>query len=1277
MNIRKVICLVLSLALMVSVSAPVTWAVEPQSGQSVTVPSGTDAPAQEQEGEPESDRAASQTQDCDCGENAPENLANHADSCPRKQYILGLIRAEGSGYKTAQAIYADWSGYDRDTQQDILNMTEVYCTTTYYELVELLNSQKPGTEQVVGDKTFCSDGPIVVQETAAEKAAQILVSHDFTAENTRAWFFDIHGEEEERTRISVSGILDTDANRSAVVIHLLDSVQAIRNATELGGIAWNYFTVADASQFPAETAAAKAVSGEENRVYYVTLLTDIAADGTISFETDSFSSFVFLVTFSYDGYTYDMSGGSSVYLSDLLRTLDLADRVGQVTDVIFSGERLLEVEKVQNDWRLTSRKSFHSAEFLTVFFQDGTSIQVKVTDTVVKYFLYGNDKWNDGTTEGWWVNRSDSTTKPYGTTTINTAPITTGDISDAADDKSDTIDMVLYARPQMAIRFTAGIGFPDGSFNLANSDAGAYKHDGKWEWVWSGDSNYILLENLEESTYFDITLTADGKSCQVRIYIIPNKNNGITKVADTVQGSDTYTVKTIPVTLYDYDGQTWNRYWSKQNSGYWYAFHGPSQGVTAQDGVTLPWNTGHLPNSGNLSQGVFQDRLVNNLPVFASTAQTDLFSKTTNTEMGKTVYNNVAFEFIYELETGYYTYSSNLNHAQYNSSTNTIELYDQSLSAQIGDVSTVMNAAAGFYPFVRIENALLNYAYSGMDWQGHLSDAYTSYSGQFSVDPVSTNDANSSVNMHYGIQIEADFYMPQDRLSQVDHKELVYEFTGDDDLWVFVDDQLVLDLGGAHTPVNGSINFTQQTVYLESYYPVTASGNTYTEGTPETGKTFTFAELGIEVMADQMHTLRVFYMERWSGESNCRMRFNLPIAPDNSVTVSKELTNQDGEPLSVTPDVDYTFALYYAKDTEDIVNQPDSAFQPLANAQYTIQGTNQTGCTNEQGEFTLKAGQTALFERIDRFTEVYAVEKDIEDGYIYTAHSVSVNREKATAYTLGSKTETKIIQRTGVLSFAFANRMLTQPLTISKEVVNGRDGLILKDQQFTFNLEFTRPILEKGQEIAAKDGKTVTDGGTFQLGHGESLTIPRVPVNMTFTFGEENPDPAHNSFDLPKYELTLVKCSEEPEDFKCYSCTVQNGGENKIQVINQQRFDLTISKTGISDQDHQEGDGEKQSTLYTVVGMANGKEIYRGQVAIAGNGSITIKGLPVGVYTVTEDTNWSWRYDPVDAPVQTPSITTPDVTVAYVNDREKDTWLSGDCYAENWWGRKKEQPGEA
>lgn len=168
MNIRKVICLVLSLALMVSVSAPVTWAVEPQSGQRVTVPSGTEAPAQEQEGEPESDQAASQTQDCDCGENAPENLANHADSCPRKQYILGLIRAEGSGYKTAQAIYADWSGYDRDTQQDILNMTEVYCTTTYYELVALIEKDEPETDV----------GEIAIGELAALEEAYCSVTED-------------------------------------------------------------------------------------------------------------------------------------------------------------------------------------------------------------------------------------------------------------------------------------------------------------------------------------------------------------------------------------------------------------------------------------------------------------------------------------------------------------------------------------------------------------------------------------------------------------------------------------------------------------------------------------------------------------------------------------------------------------------------------------------------------------------------------------------------------------------------------------------------------------------------------------------------------------------------------------------------------------------------------------------------------------------------------------------------------------------------------------------
>ena len=101
--------------------------------------------------------------------------------------------------------------------------------------------------------------------------------------------------------------------------------------------------------------------------------------------------------------------------------------------------------------------------------------------------------------------------------------------------------------------------------------------------------------------------------------------------------------------------------------------------------------------------------------------------------------------------------------------------------------------------------------------------------------------------------------------------------------------------------------------------------------------------------------------------------------------------------------------------------------------------------------------------------------------------------------------------------------------------------------------------------------------------------------------------------------------------------------------------DLTITKSGAEDID------ENQSFIFTVTGPDG----FNAKVVIQGNGSVTIKGLKVGTYTVTEDTDWSWRYTPQNRTQSielNPAVTN---TVTFVNTRSKGKWLGGDAYKPN------------
>lgn len=102
--------------------------------------------------------------------------------------------------------------------------------------------------------------------------------------------------------------------------------------------------------------------------------------------------------------------------------------------------------------------------------------------------------------------------------------------------------------------------------------------------------------------------------------------------------------------------------------------------------------------------------------------------------------------------------------------------------------------------------------------------------------------------------------------------------------------------------------------------------------------------------------------------------------------------------------------------------------------------------------------------------------------------------------------------------------------------------------------------------------------------------------------------------------------------------------------------DLTITKVA-SDVAADPG----QSFLFTITGPNN----YKNEVIIVGNGSVTIKDLQIGEYTVTEDTSWSWRYTPKENGKSIALVANQKNEVVIENERTDDKWLDGNTHAEN------------
>lgn len=132
----------------------------------------------------------------------------------------------------------------------------------------------------------------------------------------------------------------------------------------------------------------------------------------------------------------------------------------------------------------------------------------------------------------------------------------------------------------------------------------------------------------------------------------------------------------------------------------------------------------------------------------------------------------------------------------------------------------------------------------------------------------------------FGMNLGAEFYMPKD--GKVNNQDMVFDFTGDDDVWVFIDGVLVLDLGGIHQALDGSINFaTGEIKYDKKQSHGDTPAGTITQAFENAGKTW-------DPVAYKTHHLSFFYLERGDGGSNCKIKFNLPVKPSKAIDIEKE-----------------------------------------------------------------------------------------------------------------------------------------------------------------------------------------------------------------------------------------------------------------------------------------------------------------------------------------------------------------------------------------------------
>ena len=375
----------------------------------------------------------------------------------------------------------------------------------------------------------------------------------------------------------------------------------------------------------------------------------------------------------------------------------------------------------------------------------------------------------------------------------------------------------------------------------------------------------------------------------------------------------------------------------------------------AQQGEINKWTNGARPMAGIVNRTLDND----GYPTLAYTgydSQSLDYLFDGSTFEGKTAYSNVG-GLLRQDQDGYYYYNSAENFAEFNTENKIFTVYDQ--AAVTGNGVSAAGGTGMFFPFNTKDQVFL-------DDGGYLP----------STDEV--------LNHYFGLHMTTSFQQTTGGVSPSDGETPVtFSFSGDDDVWIFIDDVLVADLGGIHDACAVEINF--QTGNICVYKDSNKNGvfdegeSRYNEGTATLKSMFESAsrEGGVtwnnNTFADESyHTLDFFYLERGNVDSNMRMKYNLKTVPESDLVK----VDQDGEPVA-----DVSFELYetdgnYSSENGNLVAE---------------------GETDASGSLTFRKPNDDILPLSQLKDDGYylLIEKNLPDGYRHSSEPIKLYVETA------------------------------------------------------------------------------------------------------------------------------------------------------------------------------------------------------------------------------------------------------------------------------------------
>lgn len=405
----------------------------------------------------------------------------------------------------------------------------------------------------------------------------------------------------------------------------------------------------------------------------------------------------------------------------------------------------------------------------------------------------------------------------------------------------------------------------------------------------------------------------------------------------------------------------------------------------------------HWTGNTNPQPGIVSNTLSDGYPQLSGTYGGDslryLFDSSAQT--GKTSHFGVTG--LLKVQDGYYVYDSSENYAAYNADKNAFDVYDTWGIDKVGDSSH----RGQFFPFDAADKV------------------FKEESGRLVQNGITADNAGNHVNHHFGLSMSTRFVQPNGGLTN-DKKDMTFEFAGDDDVWVFIDDVLVGDIGGIHSRASLSINFHTGDIKVNdksdgtllSKYQAAKKGtsgfdgNTFKDGTN--------------------HTLKFFYLERGATDSNMELKFNLVTVPESDIIKF----DQDGGPVEGAQ-----FALYKTDEnfTDTTANQNNllGSGTTNANGQLTLTNDVDNGVINFDDLYKEYHYQHYLLKET-KAPNGYRSSLTATDGNMQLEYVPASDKKDAGGVIInrGGMDADSVVWKTG--AFAAAKETITAPSTVYK-----------------------------------------------------------------------------------------------------------------------------------------------------------------------------------------------------------------------------------------------------